>query len=727
MPAASETDDFGFVFDLKGTARDGLKEMAKDLDSIIRLQQIAAAGFAAMNVPAGLARPLDDVNKKLKDIKPNAATGFLALKELAELLANSFGQTVDSIKAMGSEAINVASEVEASKAKLAFSAKKAGIDGIEQSKKLDAAGLKTLQTTQALYNMASSLNLQKVDMFDHALDTLTYMDKTGKQVKATSAEILGDAASMSAKGPEMFMFGLRDAVSSGKIGKGHGLSAMLDMPETFRTRYNKAMAGASTQQEKFNALVKELAKDYGGTAAALGNTFKFMKDQVNDFRDKIYFELMKDILPRLTSMLQGAGAYLTKFIEAGKLDPMRGALNEIFAVIEKGVVRLGALTAKMMEFTSQHPEVIKYIAAFLATTVAIKGALSMLSKFGLATQGLKLGLEFLKPMIKAFKAVSNMDGIKKAFTGLKVLFAPFAPILLNIGIVAGAIALLARLLVKGKDWGDTWDKVRVVFEGISEGVMNMNNGITTLSAETALKLKKTGMFTFVYDFLRIARRVKLFFSGFIDGLAERWPEILASIERVGASLNRIINVILKNAGIVFDDVGNGADTATTSWETFGEKIGLVISLFIEQLFEVLAVVGEIAAGIAEFIDDSKWWMSNLGVTAQMDGAKERFLAANPEVAARIKETEKQRRGASSDDKVVNSYNKRADINELEAVIARQKGTELGEAKGQIDYTKLKEAVTAGMMAAPPPVVEMDGKKMTDRVGHHTMKERQLAK
>ena len=737
--------DFGLFFDLKGTARQGLKDMAMDLTTVLNLQRAVADGFGRMNAGPGFgnsAMALRKVNDELKHLKENTDTGLLALKSLADGLNNSFENTIHKLKSLGSEAVGVAADVEASREKLSFSARKMGIDAEKQAKQLDAAGLKTLQTTQDLYDMASSLNLQKVNIFDKALDDLTYMDKTGKAVKATSAEILADAASMSARGPQQFMFGLREAVSAGKVAKGHGLSASLDLPENFRKRYNTAMSKVHTQQEKFNVLVKELAKDYGGTAAALGNSFKFMQSQIQDFKNKIYYELLKDVLPKMTAMLKAGGTYLTEFIESGKLDPIRKQLTSIYEAAERVAISLARGVKKIMEFTSTHPQVIKYAAAFIATTVAMKGVLSMLSKLGVTAQGLKFAFEFIGNMSKTIKGLGGLTGIASK---LRALMAPFAPVFLKLGIIAGAVAMLARLLVGGTTWADTWDRVRMVFEGISEGISNMNNGITTMSMDTALKLKKAGMFEFVTNFLRIANRIGTFVKGVFAAFDKYGPRVWANIVRIRDNITQLIDNLLIRLGVTNTTLGESmtgtADSSIESWERFGTRIGELIGLAIEKFSELIAFVTDTLAWLDKMSNHPafkamgylnsvrKAPMNAIGYVTGMGGEwVDDPMAGNDDTLARMramKSGDLSAVGGSAGHRMAMNNNGKVDVQELENMIARRDGPK-GQSAQQMDYAKLKEAMVEANKLAPAPNIYLNGKKVTDGITEQVLKDKKLA-
>lgn len=704
-------DPFAVVFDLKGTALQGLRELGYGLKEIISLQKIVIDNFSKMNLDPKLSLPLHDVNKELDNMKDNTKEGMLALKELGDMLKSSFEETMQSIIDIGYEAINVGSEVEASRKKLAFSANKAGIDVEEQMKRLDLAGLKTTQTTKQLYDMANTLNMQKIDIFDKTLEDLNYIDKAGRKISLTSAEVLADAASLSARGPEAFMAGLRGALGDGKIKKNIGLDAILDLPENFRKRYNTALAKGITQQEKFNNLVKELAKDFGGTASSLGDSYKFMINQVDDFKDKIYYELVKDILPRLSAMIKQAGDYILKFMDSGKLEPIRKAVFDIYLRMEKVVKILAKAVAWTAELVSKHPGLLKVGFAILTIGLASISAFAAVSRLGIAVQGATVLLETMKKAMLWFKT----GGLGKAL-------APLAPILLKLGIIAAAVAFLARILVKGKSWADTWERVQLVFDGISEGITSMNNGVSQLSLDTASKLKRTGLFEFVYNFLRIANRVGKFVDGVFRGFSQYGPKIYESIIRIRDAISRIITRILGDVGTVTKVMGfemkGAADTGIQGWIDFGEKFGILVGFLIEKLVELV----EIAVDIAEIISTI---LTPILATIDFVKSTKGSILESPEFKAKLIEAH----GEEAVMKYQESLKpKSVTADALDALIAKKDKTgETAPQNTNLDYDKMRMAIIDGMRAAGPPEVYMSGAKVTDAVATEVVKRRDLKK
>lgn len=596
-------EDFGIDFNVRGNAVKALQSIQKELTAVTKqaknLERNLGGGKSGGGLVGDNKKQIKDAGDGIKGFVNDLNLSIMGMAQFGSIIDSTFNSITSRVKSVAMTGFNTAAGIEESNARLKFGLQKLGLEYESIEKKIDAVSLKTVLTRRELADLTTGLGIQGINIWSENMENLTIKTKEGTEAIVSATEVMADAAAFSGRGSSRIIFGVKEAAAEG-LRRGW-LSEDLDLSIKMRKEWNKQLDKGKNKQERFEILMGLMADKVGGMALALGNTFNFMMQQVDDWTDKVYNELFKGALPIIRELVKDTGEYIIKLTSNDNLKGVRDAITDITKMLAQVARYVGRVLQAIIEFTVAHPRVVK-IAFWLG--VALTTMLALLSAavtFGIVVQGIVAGLMGWYKMVEltriAMSSVSSfmtkMGGARGVITMLKGQFAKLAasmgPVLLYAGLIAVALAFLARMLVGGKSWIDTWNRLKLVFAAISEGLQNMKDGMTHISTKSAVALKKAGLFNFVYSFLRGAARMKRFWMGFMESWHDAWPRIR---DQAWMTLRAILG-ILDNIGRAFGVFGPEgslknlmmlSDTDIDSWEKAGAVIGQTIARLVDQAF-----------------------------------------------------------------------------------------------------------------------------------------------
>ena len=241
---------------------------------------LAMVGETAGKVAYGAGFALGTLEDKLSKL---SKTDFASLGESLTKVGDRFselsGRVTGALAGAGKEMIADAATFEDSQADLKFAFGDSWHNVFDQVLQDSAKLTFSFQDTVSL---ASGLGRLKINPFggtDEA--SQKFLSKTGESVRAL--EILQDAADASGRDVSGFMFSLREAVSEDF----KSIRDALDLPKSTTEAWKKSMQGLTTQQEKYNFLVKELGGLYGGAGALKSDNWNKTVAQLPDLLQQL--------------------------------------------------------------------------------------------------------------------------------------------------------------------------------------------------------------------------------------------------------------------------------------------------------------------------------------------------------------------------------------------------------------------------------------------------------
>lgn len=524
------------------------------------------------------------------------STLSMAMDNAAYRIARVTGFIARAFSVAVEEGIRTAAEFEASNARLEFSLQKVGLNYDEIRNKIDLISLQTVATRQELTDMVTTLAIQKVNVFDSALDGLSVTMADGSKRVVNSMEVINDAIQFSGMSTRKVMKSIQEAVSEKKIRVGRHLSEDLNLAGKELGKWNKALKDAGTQQEAFNALVGLMAERVGGATAATQGTLDFILKQMSDWRDKLADMLFKDTLTPLRNFFAEIGAYILELAKNDGLKNIREAIGDIAKFVTRMGKVLFSATKTFVAFAEANPWVVKLTVAVGALAVALSGLLIVLA----GTAGVVFAFKALLTIMPLLLA-----GLKTVVSFISFSFLPtlllLSPLILGLGF---AVAAFAKKALKAKSIADLWDRLKLVAGAVVEGIKNMGDETTTLSRETAIALDKAGLLDFVWNLLRVFNRLKQVFIAVGDTFERYWP----ALEKAGTAALTAWEDAIKDVGSAFGIQTNliekGADSSMDTWVRAGIAIAetfLIISLGIIKVVEWL---GKFLSLLKETGD---WW------------------------------------------------------------------------------------------------------------------------
>lgn len=424
----------------------------------------------------------------------NIQTQIAAISELSD---KAFSFLASKLAGFGAHLIGTASKMEKTKEQFMFAFKKIGVDAEDAFNKAQEAGLRSVQTTdQVLQGALDMARIGKVNIFD---PRATEQVKKALPDVTDLSDVLGDMASINPYGFQ----GVARALSEMLSGQWQGARMRLDMGSKQLEEYKQALAGVQNQQEGLIKIAPLLARDFGGAAAAMKDTWSFIAAQLDDVSDKLFGSLGKPMLDRLKPALKelvnffvGDNGILlnknTKMLEG--LRNVFAQIGDVLAFVAKEAVNI---FKNISSFIMQHPGIVKFAVKVAALTAAFAGLVSVLL---------------------AIKA--SIFVVAAAFGGLTL------PFMLLGGVLAAVSFNLLKFWLRAKDLGDVWDRLKTVFGGVAEAIATLNGGVVTLTDKTFKDLEKKGLLNLTLGVVRFAVKAQKLFKDISDAVQSVFNKIV---------------------------------------------------------------------------------------------------------------------------------------------------------------------------------------------------------
>ncbi|MDD4061899.1 MAG: phage tail tape measure protein [Kiritimatiellae bacterium] len=258
------------------------------------------------------------------------------------------------------------------------------------------------------------------------------------------------------------------------------------------------------------------------------------------------------------------------------------ALLPIVTVLTKGLMGIFNVVAKLPS----------PIFALLAAVLSFAGGALVLGGAMLVITGLMKAWVLLKPMI----AAAFMSLKAQALGAVSAIMPILAPL-------TALIALGAALYYAWQqNWGGIRDMVTAVVEGFRMAVSAGEDGIASVDAAVADKLKESGIWDFAVTMGRVFYRVRMFIEGFIEGVQDVVGVVSSMATGVWNAVSPLFDAgrsFLEMLGIL-DPV---AETSSETWREWGHALGVAASAAagLVLAFKGFSLIGGILSGVTSGI------------------------------------------------------------------------------------------------------------------------------
>ncbi len=734
--------DFGMLFNVEGNMPDALQTIASRLKTVNR--ELDKAGRSS-------TAPGNGFIKFSKDAKQGSVTIANAMANMNTSLQTSLGH-IQALQGAVKQilfdtavnGIKTAADVEESDARLRFGLRKINRDFDEVAAKIDEISLKTVLSRKEISDLTSSFGVQGIDVFTEKAEKLSFVAADGATKTMTSLEALNDAVAFSGKNVDRIMMSVKEAVSEQKLKTGRWLADDLNLSKKELEKWNKELAKAKTNQEAFETTMRLIAERVGGSTDSVAGTLNFVLKQIDDWVDKINSEMFKGALPFIRDLIQDIGDRLLKLVKDGTFQKLGATITGLFQKFTAAAGFALGIVEKLIVWLADNPwalEMVAYIAAFVA---------------GLATV-----LTLMGAVVGVVMAVQSIIALWPiAVAGLKTAFLFLLPILAKVvlfgALIGGALALIARIMVGGKDWLETWERVKLVFSAIWEGIQNMTDDSTTLSEKTARALENAGLLDFVWNVLRVIHRVKAMFMAVVDTVRQYWPLIQEIGTSIMNSLSKSIENIRAAFGLTSNEAVKGmtgaADSSVASWVEAGITIGEILAgiiIFVAKIVEWIAIaIEKVTALISKFteIGDAigEWGgdlmlklLSPEGYGPENDRrTREKIDREAPAFVGEVAPEDRTHAvmpemiQAQEAQMVADAMAKLGEYQKQELsqlMQDRDQANAIGQGQSKENYDRMAQLVgraVADALAKHPPEVVLDGEKLTDKLAARAMQRRE---
>jgi len=198
-------------------------------------------------------------------------------------------------------------------------------------------------------------------------------------------------------------------------------------------------------------------------------------------------------------------------------------------------------------------------------------------------------------MLPAIKA--GLIAMSISATGVgSAIAAYFLPVTAAIAGIVLAVYLLKRAwesnfagirdIVIG-----TWNKIKLVFEGVKTLISSLTGSTGQMSAELANKLKAVGLLGFVVTVFKIYYRVREYLTGMREAFSDAFGKIKSILEPAVKTMFSAFGSLLKAIFSVIGIFGVFSTSADGSaWKKFGSVIGTVAGILLQGLAYALRIV-----------------------------------------------------------------------------------------------------------------------------------------
>ena len=505
---------------------------------------------------------------------------------VGEEMSHTFEHAAGFLVKVGGSLVKISAEVEHSTAELKFAYRDASeADFSNVTEQLSNASLYTTQTQKELTDMAAMMKqVNGIDIFGPQIQA--QIDKLPERLRSAlkgNSAVLMSEVGLAANTEQSFASGVFAMM------EGHWKRAAIMIRPLAQhiDEYKAAMAGATTNTEKWAKIVPLLARDFGSLNEILSHTWEYMAHQVVDVQQKLWSTLGTPMMNRLKGPM---AAFLDYFVDPDhgllvsknkdKLDGLANAFADIGGWVADAAMYVGELARGIFEFAAAHPYIVKLVGAIAIGVAALTGLAAALASIRLAVMALNF-----------------------AFGAMEILMSP---LVLIVGMLATAGYFLAKMKVGGDGFADTMSRIGEVLAAAWEGLSNINEGMATLSGKTADSLASKGLLGVATNIMMYGYRIKQFFEGLWAGLKETFGE--------GGFAYGAFQYLAKTVGDLFGDIakttGMTADGASDKWASagfaIGKVIGFIVGAFAYGFALIIKIIDYAVKAVGLLIDAIEW-------------------------------------------------------------------------------------------------------------------------
>ncbi len=460
-------------------------------------------------------------------------------------------------------------------------------EALEITKELPLTEMDAARITQTF----STIHVDAMKRMGESYEELNAKGQTMKGLD----EILG-IEKMKKEGPKAITV-VGDMLSAmGHLGTGYQTQAIHEMMVTLETGkimskltfaglggdlevFKKKLQGAKDPAARLIAMQDILSKRGAlGLSQASMTTWGGVMSNFKGIIDQFAFAILQPgeaggLLSKLTKGMIALYDTIKEFFDMTKpegaafLGMLRESVGMVGGMMVFAMKKLGLVVKEIFGFMAAHPLFMKMVVGM---TLLVSG-LSILS-----------GVAIL--------ATVAFVGFLAAFALLPVIVAV---VQLGIGLVVAALGTLGAMLTAGivifKAWEANFGGIKSFFEDIGividavrESFEDWNKGITSITVETADKLKKRGLLGIFLDVINMIRQTEAFYDSFMDSFLHKWKSIAPKFEAAWAVLSgamqRITDSVRAVLGVFLDMTGGGkkaVDEAANSGEEWGNSLARV--------------------------------------------------------------------------------------------------------------------------------------------------------
>lgn len=588
------SDKFDIPFDISLTGEDKIGRFTETLVGVIykieavskaadKLNAYGSAGaFAAGEMTKGL-RSVGEEKEKLGGSKIDSLMGLHEAVALTSKLHSGMMEVVGAVKDQVQGIIKESATFEdiMSGMKFAFGNK---ADSVFEQVKKDAADLTF--TLQEVGDLAKSLGTMKINPFGGVTaESQLFKSKTGENIRALS--VLQDTADAAGKKTEDLTIAIRNAMG----GQWTSLATRFDIPKVKINEWRKSIDKLAEPQAKYNKLVEELAKMFGGAGALKTDNFNKITAQLPDLLQQLKGATGAEGLKVITQAIKEVVIALTDLV---KDKTVTDGLSNAFMLIANSMafgIRAGAdLIRTVQSFLKLYPEVPKYALGFLAVGTAATVATTAI--LGVVTAAIALG------------GVVAAIGLSTFLVGALVVVPAVAATFVALGMaVTSAIAIWQMFDDNAESTTYTMENIRLVFNAVREAINNWGTDTVSISHETNDALKKAGMLETFGGVIRMLSQIESFIDGVAKGFRGSLKGSMDSVKVALVSLIENLEILGRSFGYTIGSGRQELDSAASAGEAFGAAVGGALKFVVDLTADAINVVADLSAGFQEVAED----------------------------------------------------------------------------------------------------------------------------
>jgi len=547
-----------------------------------------AQGISKVAQEAGaMASGLEKANGGIEDVDKKLGAGlFSTFSDKISQVNAKFSAMVSNMKAEAHDFIkgivDDAALFEDSQAEMRF-AFGADWESVYSQVKKDAADLTF--TFDQVSKLASSMGRMHINPFGGASEEAQkFESRTGGTVRALA--ILQDTADSVGKSADDVIVSVRNALS----GSWKSLQDRFDIPKDKITEWKKKIEGLKEPQEKYNALVAELGKMYGGAGQEKAANWNKNIAQIPDLLQQIRAEAGMPGLKIMTKAVQEFVSALTGLVQnKAAMKALTDGFTTLATVIAWGIqqgAKFVTWITKILEFAPYLPKVAAGVGLVTLAFVTLASVLTgiMVTIVAIVSAILAVGWEVIL-------------GVAAGLVAMAPLLAALAVVAVGIGV-----ALKASGDMISEGWGGAdgpislFEKAKILFEAVSEAISTFNGETSEISLGTAEKLKKAGLWD---TFVKIEK--------VIYNVNQAWDAFNVEMDRAAEVIGPVIIPLFYEVKDLMYELGdalgitttaqNASEASTDSWVAAGEGMAdILIDLgkFTVQLIRAFVLFSRVA-------------------------------------------------------------------------------------------------------------------------------------